>query len=215
MDSRPSCPCAESSEKETRTPRTHLVPMVTQPAPPWSGAAVINAKMQELSSRSYAKKYLVLLFYSCNFSFVCPTEIIQFSDRIADFRALEAEVVAVSTDSKYAHFAWVMTPRKQGGLGEMRIPLLADRNHEIARAYGVLNEKEGTAYRALFVIDRQQNIRQVTINDENLPRSVDEVLRLIKLCCYADEHGSVCPYGPLQTVASSSGDDESRYFDTT
>lgn len=96
----------------------------------------------------------------------------------------------------------------------MRIPLLADRNHEIARAYGVLNEAEGTAYRALFVIDRQQIIRHVTINDENLPRSVDEVLRVIKLCCYADEHGSVCPYGPLKSAASSSGD-ESRYFDTT
>lgn len=96
MDS--SCSCTEKSEKP-RTPQMHLVPMVTQPAPLWSGTAVIDTKMQELSSQSFAGKYLVLLFYPCNFSFVCPTEIIQFSDRIAEFRALGTEDLNLFTTS--------------------------------------------------------------------------------------------------------------------
>ncbi|EZA49375.1 Peroxiredoxin [Ooceraea biroi] len=170
-------------------------------------------KMQELSSRSFVGKYLALLFYPCNFSFACPTELIQFSDRIAEFRALGAEVVAISTDSKYSHFTWVTTPRKQGGLGEMKIPLLSDKSHRITKSYGVLNESQGIAYRALFVIDRQQVIRHVTISDEDITRSVDEALRVVKTCCFVDKHGNVCPYGPLQ--AKSVSREESDYFSTT
>jgi len=125
---------------------------------------------------------------------------------------LGSEVVAISTDSKFSHFAWVMTPRKQGGLGEMKIPLLADKSHQITRDYGVLNEKQGYAYRALFVIDRQQIIRHVTINDDDLPRSVDEVLRVLKACCFVDKNGSVCPYGPLPT--KNAFGEEPDYFST-
>lgn len=124
-----------------------------------------------------------------------------------------SEVVAISTDSKFSHFAWVTTPRKQGGLGEMKIPLLSDQNHQIAKNYGVLNEKHGVAYRALFVIDKQQIVRHVTINDDDLPRSVDEVLRVIKACRFVDEHGSVCPFGPLQTKTAS-GEEPDYYFHT-
>ncbi|XP_024891848.1 peroxiredoxin-2-like [Temnothorax curvispinosus] len=203
--------CAERSETP-RPPPVQLIPAVSRPAPPWSAAAIIDLKMQELSSQHFAGKYLVLLFYPCDFSFVCPTELIQFSDRIAEFRVLGSEVVAISTDSKFSHFAWVTTPRKQGGLGEMKIPLLSDKSHQITRDYGVLNEKQGYAYRALFVIDRQQIIRHVTINDEDLPRSVDEVLRVVKACCFVDKNGNICPYGPLPT--KNAFGEEPDYFST-
>ncbi|XP_025270504.1 peroxiredoxin-like [Camponotus floridanus] len=169
--------------------------------------------MQELSSEHFSGKYLVLLFYPYDFSFACPIELIQFSDRIAEFRLIGSEVVAISTDSKFSHFAWMTTPRKQGGLGEMKIPLLSDQNHQIAKNYGVLNEKHGVAYRALFVIDKQQIVRHVTINADDLPRSVDEVLRIIKACRFVDEHGSVCPFGPLQTKTASRKEPD-YYFHT-
>lgn len=104
------------------------------------------------------------------------------------------------------------TPRKQGGLGEMKIPLLSDRSHQIAKDYGVLNEKHGIACRALFVVDAQRILRHVTINDDDLPRSVDEVLRVIKACRFVDEHGSACSLGPLETKTTS--EEESDYFHT-
>ncbi len=98
-------------------------------------------------------------------TFVCPTEIISFSDRAEEFRSINCELVAVSTDSEYSHLAWINTPRKQGGLGKMNIPLLADKTHDISRRYGVLKEDEGIAFRGLFLIDENGTLRQITIND--------------------------------------------------
>jgi len=122
-------------------------------------------------------------------------------------------VVAISTDSKYAHFTWVMTPRKQGGLGDLKLPLVADKNHRISRTYGVLDKNQGVAYRALFIIDRQQVIRHITINDEDVPRSVDEVLRVVKICRFVDKHGNMCSSGPLQ-MKNVCGE-EPDYFSVT
>ena len=98
-------------------------------------------------------KYVVLFFYPLDFTFVCPTEIIAFSDRAAEFEALNCAVVACSTDSHFSHLAWCEKERKQGGLGQMKIPLLADKNMAISRAYGVLKEDEGLSFRGLFIID--------------------------------------------------------------
>lgn len=94
-----------------------------------------------------------------DFTFVCPTEIIAFSDRIAEFKALNTAVIAASTDSEFSHLAWVNTPRKQGGLGEMKIPILADKTKKIARDYGVLIEEDGVALRGLFIIDPKGIVR--------------------------------------------------------
>ena len=120
---------------------------------------------------------------------MCPTEIIAFSDRAEEFRKIGCEVLACSTDSHYSHFAWVNTPRKAGGLGEMKIPLLADTNHSIARDYGVLIETEGIAFRGLFIIDVKGVLRQITINDLPVGRDVDETLRLVQAFQYTDKHG--------------------------
>lgn len=105
-------------------------------------------------------------------TFVCPTEIIAFSDRAQEFEAIGVQLIAASTDSHFSHLAWVNTPRKQGGLGEMKIPLLADKSSKIARDYGVLDEESGVPFRGLFIIDGKQNLRQVTINDLPVGRYV-------------------------------------------
>uniref|UniRef100_A0A336LF43 thioredoxin-dependent peroxiredoxin n=1 Tax=Culicoides sonorensis TaxID=179676 RepID=A0A336LF43_CULSO len=168
---------------------------VQKPAPPFKGQAVVNAEFKEIQLSDFKGKYLVLFFYPLDFTFVCPTEIIAFSDRIKEFKALDTEVVGVSVDSHFSHLAWVNTPRKDGGLGKMEYPLLADLTKKIAKDYGVLLEDAGIALRGLFIIDPKGIVRQITINDLPVGRSVDETLRLIKAFKFTDEHGEVCPAG--------------------
>ena len=126
--------------------------------------------------------------YHCS-TFVCPTEIIAFSDRADEFRKINCELIACSTDSHFCHLAWVNTPRKQGGLGSLNIPLLADKSAAISKSYGVYKEDEGLTFRGLFIIDEQQRLRQVTINDLPVGRSVDETLRLVQAFQFTDKHG--------------------------
>lgn len=120
---------------------------------------------------------------------MCPTEIIAFSDRVEEFKKIDCEVLGASCDSHFCHLSWIQTPRKSGGLGGINIPLLADKSMKIARQYGVLNEEMGIPYRGLFIIDRSQNLRQITINDLPVGRSVDETLRLVQAFQYTDIHG--------------------------
>jgi peroxiredoxin 3 len=120
---------------------------------------------------------------------VCPTEIIAFSDRIEEFRKLNTEVVGVSVDSHFSHLAWNNTSRKNGGLGGIKYPLLADLTKEISRDYGVLLEDAGISLRGLFLIDPQGVLRQITVNDLPVGRSVDETLRLIKAFQFVEKHG--------------------------
>lgn len=168
---------------------------LTKPAPNFQGTAVVDGEFKEIKLADYKGKYLVLFFYPLDFTFVCPTEIIAFSDRVEEFRAINCEVVAASTDSHFSHLAWVNTPRKQGGLGEMQIPLLADKTCDIAKRYGCLKEDEGIAFRGLYIIDDKGNLRQITINDLPVGRSVDETLRLVQAFQFTDKHGEVCPAG--------------------
>ncbi|XP_076296916.1 peroxiredoxin 2 [Lasioglossum baleicum] len=171
------------------------VPAIQKPAPAFRGTAVVNGEFKEISLSQYKGKYVVLFFYPLDFTFVCPTEIIAFSDRADEFAKIGCQLIAASTDSHFSHLAWVNTPRKQGGLGEMNIPLLADKSSKIARDYGVLDDESGVPFRGLFIIDDKQNLRQVTINDLPVGRSVDETLRLVQAFQYTDKHGEVCPAG--------------------
>jgi len=190
---------------------------IQKPAPKWNGTAVVDGQFKEISLEDYKGKYLVFFFYPLDFTFVCPTEIIAFSDRVDEFRSVGCEVVACSTDSHFCHFAWVSQPRKQGGLGNMNIPLLADKTGEISKAYGVLKEDSGIAFRGLFIIDPKQNLRQITINDLPVGRSVDETLRLVQAFQFTDKHGEVCPAGwkPGQKTIKPTLDDSKEYFETT
>ncbi|XP_033302994.1 peroxiredoxin-2-like [Bombus bifarius] len=203
--------CGEQPQKP-HEPKVHVVPALSTTAPAWSGIAIIDLKMKEICLKDYEGKYLILLFYPYDFTFICPTEIIQFNDRIEEFNKLGCEVIAISTDSPYAHLAWIITPRKQGGLGEMKIPFLSDKNQNISRMYGVLDEKEGICLKGLFVIDRNQLIRHIAISEISMSRSVDETLRILEACEFIDEFGGVCPAGPREKLNDTS--DELNYFST-
>ncbi|XP_047699793.1 peroxiredoxin-4 isoform X2 [Prionailurus viverrinus] len=168
---------------------------ISKPAPYWEGTAVINGEFKELKLTDYHGKYLVFFFYPLDFTFVCPTEIIAFGDRIEEFRSINAEVVACSVDSQFTHLAWINTPRRQGGLGPIKIPLLSDLNHQISKDYGVYLEDSGHTLRGLFIIDDKGILRQITLNDLPVGRSVDETLRLVQAFQYTDKHGEVCPAG--------------------
>ncbi|KFM58668.1 Peroxiredoxin 1, partial [Stegodyphus mimosarum] len=172
-----------------------MAPELTKPAPNFEGTAVVNGAFKTLKLQDYKGKYVVLFFYPLDFTFVCPTEIIAFSDRADEFRKINCEVIACSTDSHFSHLAWINTPRKDGGLGKMNIPLLADKNAKISKDYGVYKEDAGLSFRGLFIIDGEGKLRQITINDLPVGRSVDETLRLVQAFQYTDKHGEVCPAG--------------------
>jgi len=165
---------------------------VQQKAPDFKGQAVVGTGFKEITLESYKGKWLVLFFYPLDFTFVCPTEIIAFSDRCQDFKKIGAEIVACSVDSHFTHLAWVNTPRNKGGLGELNIPLLADLDKSIGKNYGVLL-KAGMHLRGLFIIDPKGTIRHQTVNDLPVGRNVDEALRIIEGFQYFEKHGEVCP----------------------
>ncbi|KAI4611513.1 Peroxiredoxin TSA1-B [Alternaria novae-zelandiae] len=168
---------------------------VQKPAPHFSGTAVVDGTFEDLSLTAYTstKQWLVLGFVPMAWTFVCPTEILAFSERASDFAARGASVVFSSTDSEYSLLAWTNASKKEGGLGKINIPLLSDKNHSIAKDYGVLIEEEGIALRGLFLIDPNGIVRQITINDLPVGRSVDETLRLIDAFQFTDKYGEVCP----------------------
>lgn len=181
-------------------------------APAFTAEAVVNGDFQKVSLSDYAGKYLVFFFYPMDFTFVCPTEIIAFSDRVEEFRKIGAEVVACSVDSHFTHKAWINTPRQEGGLGQMNIPLVADLTKQIGRDYGVLIEDQGITLRGLFIIDPAQVIRQITINDLPVGRDVDETLRLVQAFQYVDKHGEVCPAGWKPGKDTIDTNDKLKYF---
>ena len=168
--------------------------LVTQPAPDFKTDAVLaDGSFGPISLSDYkGKKQVLLFFYPFDFTFVCPTEIIAFSDRAADFEKLGVQILGASIDSKFVHLAWRNTPRTQGGIGPVNYPLLADVNKEIARSYGVLLPG-GMALRGLFLIDTKGVVRHQLVNDLPLGRSVDEALRMVKALQFFEQHGEVCP----------------------
>jgi alkyl hydroperoxide reductase subunit AhpC len=190
------------------------VAAVTQPAPQWQATALVNGEFKKISSEDYKGKWLVLFFYPLDFTFVCPTEIRQFSDRIAEFEALDTAVVAASVDSEYSHLAWTQQDKKSGGLGPMKIPIIADITKRISRDYGVLLEDQGIALRGLFIIDPEGILRQSTINDLPVGRSVDETLRLVQAFQFHAKHGEVCPAGwkPGQEGMKTDASGLKKYF---
>ncbi|XP_065174782.1 peroxiredoxin-2-like [Sycon ciliatum] len=187
---------------------------IQQAAPVFKGQAVVDGQFKEISLSDYAGKYVVFFFYPLDFTFVCPTEIVAFSDRVEEFRKINCEVVACSVDSHFSHLAWTKVPRKQGGLGDMNIPLLADLTKGISRDYGVLLEDQGIALRGLFIIDNKGVLRQSTVNDLPVGRSVDETLRLVKAFQFTDEHGEVCPanWTPGKNTIKPSVDASQEFF---
>jgi peroxiredoxin (alkyl hydroperoxide reductase subunit C) len=151
----------------------------------------------------------VFFFWPLDWTFVCPTEIVAFSDRIQEFKDINVEVVGASVDSHFSHLAWTQTPRNKGGVGGISFPMLSDLTKQIARDYEVLIEDgpdAGVALRGLFIIAPDGTLRQKTVNDLPVGRSVDETLRLVKAFQFTDEHGEVCPANWQPGAASMKAD---------
>jgi peroxiredoxin (alkyl hydroperoxide reductase subunit C) len=167
--------------------------LVTKEAPDFTAQAVMpDNTFAELKLSSYRGKHVILFFYPLDFTFVCPSEILAFDRKIEEFRKRGAEVIGVSIDSHFCHWAWKNTPVEKGGIGQIRYPLVADLNKNISRDFGVLVNDE-VALRGLFLIDQKGIVRHAVINDLSLGRNVDEALRMLEALQHTEKYGEVCP----------------------
>ena len=169
--------------------------LVGNQVPEWSADALVNGEFQNLSSENFKGKWHVLFFYPLDFTFVCPTEIIAYSNAVEKFKALNCEVLACSIDSKFSHLAWTKQDRKEGGLGAVNMPILADVTKEVSKAFNVLIEGPQIALRGLFIIDDKGIVQHSTINNLSVGRNPEETLRLVEAYQYTAKHGEVCPAG--------------------
>ena len=183
--------------------------LVGKKAPSFSASAVVNGSefVDGFSLDQFTgKKYVVFYFYPADFTFVCPTEIIAFQEKIEEFEKRNVAVVGCSVDSKHSHWKWLQTELKDGGIKGVKYPLVADPALNIAENYDVIagnyeytEEGEASfigtpeAYRGLFLIDKEGVVRHQIVNDMPLGRSIEEVLRLVDALQYSEEHGEVCP----------------------
>jgi peroxiredoxin (alkyl hydroperoxide reductase subunit C) len=171
--------------------------LVGQEAPDFTAAAVLGSGeiVDNFNFKEATKgKYAVVFFYPLDFTFVCPSELIAFDHRLADFKAKNVEVIGVSIDSHFTHAAWRNTPVNQGGIGQVAYPLVADIKHEICQSFGV-EAAGGVAYRGSFLIDKNGVVRHMVVNDLPLGRNIDEMLRMVDALQFTEEHGEVCPAG--------------------
>lgn len=167
--------------------------LVTKEAPNFKAQAVMpDGTFQQVSLSNYRGKYVLLFFYPLDFTFVCPTEIIAFSDANQEFAERGVQLLSASIDSHFTHLAWRQRPRNEGGLGDIEFPMLADVNRKLGEAYGVLTDG-GVALRGLFLIDKEGVVRYQVVNDLPLGRSVEETLRMVDALQYFEQNGEVCP----------------------
>lgn len=172
--------------------------LVTKKASDFTAAAVLgnNQIVNDFNLyKNIGKKGAVVFFYPMDFTFVCPSEIIAFDKRYDEFKARGIEVIGVSTDNQFSHFAWKETPVSKGGIGQVRFPLVADMTKSIARGFDVLLEDAGVALRGSFLIDKDGTVRHAVINDLPLGRNIDEMIRMVDTMLFTNEHGEVCPAG--------------------
>ena len=168
--------------------------LITREAPDFKAQAVMpDNSIAELSLSSFRGRYILLFFYPLDFTFVCPSEILAFDKAAAEFEKKNCQIIGVSVDSQYTHLAWRNTPVREGGIGQVRFPLVADLNKAISLAYGVLLPQEGVALRGLFLMDKGGVVRHALINDLPLGRNVDEALRMLDALQFFEAHGEVCP----------------------
>lgn len=169
-----------------------MAAQVQQAAPEFTAKAVIGSDFRDIKLSDYRGQHIYLFFYPLDFTLVCPTEIIAFSERIAEFKRRNVQVLGVSVDSHYTHLAWKNTPRSQGGLGNIDYPLISDFSKQISKDYGVLWESEGFALRGSFLIDQGGVVRHITVNPPLIGRSVDEALRVIDALQFFEKNGEAC-----------------------
>jgi len=171
--------------------------MIGQKAPDFSATTVMgdNSLKEGFKLSDLKGKYVVLFFYPLDFTFVCPTEILEFNRKLPEFKRRNCEVLGVSVDSQFSHLAWKETPVEKGGIGMVGYPLVADLTKQIARDYGVLTQDGAVAYRGTFLIDKEGVVRHLVINDLGLGRNIDETLRMVDALQHLEQFGEVCPAG--------------------
>lgn len=168
--------------------------LVGKQAPDFSATAVIDGDIKEnVKLSDFRGKYVLLYFYPLDFTFVCPTELHAFQEKLDEFRGKNCEVIGCSVDSQFSHLAWLNTPKSEGGIEGVKYPLVSDINKTIARDYDVLIAGDGIALRGAFLIDKEGVVRHQTVNDLPLGRNVDEFLRLLDAQQFTEKHGEVCP----------------------
>lgn len=168
--------------------------LVGRKVPEFTAKAVWKGQILEnFSLTQFRGKYIIFFFYPLDFTFVCPTELHAFQEKLHEFEARGAHVVGCSVDSVYSHFAWLNTPKKLGGIEGVTYPLVSDLNKTIARDFDALVPGDGIAFRALFLIDKQGVVRHQLVNDLPLGRSVDEALRMLDALIFFEQNGEVCP----------------------
>jgi len=171
-----------------------MKPLVGSHAPQFKAKAVQkNEILEDFSLNDYLGKYVVFYFYPLYVTFVCPTELHAFQEKLAEFEKRNCQVVGCSVDSCYSHQAWLSVPREKGGIQGIEYPIVSDITKDVAKAYQVLKEDEGIAYRGLFLIDKQGVIRHALVNDLPLGRSIDEVIRTLDALVFHEKNGEVCP----------------------
>lgn len=170
--------------------------LVNQAAPDFMAPAVMpdGSIKEDFGLSSFRSKYVALFFWPMDFTFVCPTEIIAHDNRLQEFRRRGVDLIGISVDSVYVHYAWRETPREKGGIGRVGFPIVADVKHEITRAYGI-EHSDGVALRASFLIDRGGVVQHQVVNNLSLGRNIDEMLRVVDALQYCEQHGEVCPAG--------------------
>lgn len=172
--------------------------LVGRPAPDFTAAAVLadgSIKENFRLSDYQGRKYVALFFWPLDFTFVCPSEIIAHDNRLKQFEERGVQLVGVSIDSAFTHYAWRNTPVEKGGIGAVGFPMVADVKREIMRAYGVEHPAQGVALRASFLIDKQGVVQHQVVNNLPLGREVDEMLRLVDALQFTEQYGEVCPAG--------------------
>lgn len=167
--------------------------LVGKKAPDFTAEAVINGDFKTIKLSDFKGKNVLMFFYPLDFTFVCPTELHAFQKKAEDFKKLNTEVIGVSIDSKFSHFAWLNTPESDGGIKGVKYPIVSDINKTISRDYDVLIPDAGVALRGAFFIDKEGIVRHQTVNDLPLGRNIDEFLRIIEAWQFHQEHGEVCP----------------------
>lgn len=183
-------------------------------APNFSAIAVHEQEFKHIQLSDYLGKYVILLFYPLDFTFVCPTELIAFSDMYEEIKSLNANVVGISVDSEYCHLAWTQLDRDSGGVGDLKYPLVSDLNKNISSSFNVLND-EGKSLRGLFIIDTQGIIQHYLVNSLDVGRSVNETIRILKAVQYVQNNpDEVCPanWQPGQSTIKSSVSIVKEYF---
>lgn len=191
------------------------MPLVGQQAPDFVAKAVVKNEFKTISLSDYkGKKYVILFFYPLDFTFVCPTELHAFQEKLSEFHKRGAEVIGCSIDSEFSHFAWLNTAKEKGGIFGVSYPLLSDLQHHIAKDFDVLTS-DGVALRGLFLIDKEGVVRHQIVNDLPLGRSVEEALRMLDALQYFEEHGEVCPanWRPGKKAIKATHESVSEYLE--